>query len=109
MPYSKRREKEAEDAIRCGARLHATSSLSSKRESPRQSDAWEENMPMELIDDVKVPGFLWSFFGSDFVVLMIGFCSFVFVCVCVCSPQRHLRNSSESGRWCWTCFYLDVI
>ena len=83
MPYSKRREKEAEDAIRCGARLHATSSLSSKRESPRQSDAWEENMPMELIDDVKVPGFLWSFFGSDFVVLMIGFCSFVFVCVCM--------------------------
>ena len=99
MPYSKRREKEAEDAIRCGARL-ATSSLSSKRESPRQSDAWEENMPMELIDDVKVPGFYGVFFGSDFVV---------FVSVCVCSPQRHLRNLSESGRWCWTCFYLDVI
>lgn len=35
VPYSKRREKEAEEAI-------------------RQSDAWEEDMPMELIDDVKV-------------------------------------------------------
>lgn len=66
VPYSKRREKEAEDAIRCGARLHATSS--SKRESPRQSDAWEENMPMELIDDVKVPDFYSLFFGADFVV-----------------------------------------
>ena len=40
------------------------------------------------------------FEGADFDVFIL----------CFCSPQRwHLRNSSESGRWCWMCFYLDMI
>ena len=34
VPYSKRKEREAEEAIRL-------------------SDAWAEDMPMELVDDVK--------------------------------------------------------
>ena len=63
---------------------------------------WNSSMMSRCLD----------FYGV-FLDLILLFSWSVFVllclCVCVCSPQRHLRNSSESGRWCWTCFYLDVI
>ena len=103
VPYSKRREKEAEDAIRCsGVRRRRVVRTVSKSHQGRAMPGkkicqWNSSMMSRCWR----PDFCGDVFeGADFDVFVL----------CFCSPQRwHLRNRSESGRWCWMCFYLDIF